>query len=469
MNFKNFQNLLITRFCLLILFIFFLSYLLIAGGKLYKKITGKTNNFIDSLVYINENAIDAVPVNEPRIIEPVNWSELYPFESNKNELDTLVYGFSKMNNEKISNSKVNIFFKANKVLNYFKNKITGFLFHNVLFKNKIIEIAKFFEKILHWNIVFPDTNNVVEMPNGYLNKFYSEIDVSIISDAVTDFNNFCNELEIPFVYMQAPYKTCKYDSAINNKVDFSNKNADKFIENLKKNNVPFMDFREELHNSNINHYDAFFITDHHWKPEIGLWAAGKIAEMLKFKYKLDVDLEIFDLKNYNYEIIKNNFLGCEGRIVTLTIASPEDMCLITPKDNYDLSHKRYNSKGLLQNEKGGFEILTDKTQIRDADFYFRNPYYYYMIGDNVSFIKNNTVKNNTKILITGDSFTQVVEPFLALGVRQLDCLDLRAFTGSFKKFIKENMPYDCIIMLLHPGYLSEKIDYDSHSDVFDLR
>lgn len=59
---------------------------------------------------------------------------------------------------------------------------------------------------------------------------------------------------------------------------------------------------------------------------------------------------------------------------------------------------------------------------------------------------NNNVQYG-KVLLLGDSYEQVVEPFLALGVKELDYLILRGTSSDFslRQYILENH-YDTVLV-----------------------
>ena len=59
------------------------------------------------------------------------------------------------------------------------------------------------------------------------------------------------------------------------------------------------------------------------------------------------------------------------------------------------------------------------------------------IGLDDSIIRNNNV-NNGNVLVLGDSYEQVMSPFLSLGVNEVRTLVLRSYEGSLQDYIKQN-------------------------------
>ena len=148
----------------------------------------------------------------------------------------------------------------------------------------------------------------------------------------------------------------------------------------------------------------------------------------------------------------------------------EDYILLIPKRNYSFSvHFRSQNKELRNCSYGDFESLLFYNNLQNNNVYNKSSYSIYTDGDTIANIENLTINNNLKILTIGDSFTDVVEPFLCLAVEHLDTIDLRQFTGSLVNWIHKNGPYDYIICLANTGSISQQIQWETHEDSFDFR
>ena len=65
-----------------------------------------------------------------------------------------------------------------------------------------------------------------------------------------------------------------------------------------------------------------------------------------------------------------------------------------------------------------------------------------------SYDQPNVINHNVekgKVLVLGDSYEQVVVPFLALGVSELDALILRNYDGDLKEYIEAG-DYDTVLI-----------------------
>jgi hypothetical protein len=87
-----------------------------------------------------------------------------------------------------------------------------------------------------------------------------------------------------------------------------------------------------LDEDGLDQYAAFFKTDHHWKPETGIWANGKIMTYLQ---ELGI-IENFnrswrDIDNFTVAVYKNSFLGSRGQRVGKYFAGVDDISLIYPE------------------------------------------------------------------------------------------------------------------------------------------
>ena len=198
----------------------------------------------------------------------------------------------------------------------------------------------------------------------------------------------------------------------------------------------------------MSHHEAFFVTDHHWKPETGLWAAKKILEFLHKDYGWQVNSEVLNSENFKSVIYHNKFLGSQGKKVTLMRSEPEDISLLYPNAKTLFEYK-IPDMGI--NTSGDFSITYDITQIKGKNFYNENPYAAYNYADRPLIkIKNILTGCGKKLLIVHDSCFNCVIPFLAMDIREINAIDVRLFNGSLQTYIKHNKP-DMLIISYHSG------------------
>jgi hypothetical protein len=177
-------------------------------------------------------------------------------------------------------------------------------------------------------------NGVVKLNNGYLTDLRERIDKSRYISRLKKLRELCKSRNIEFLYVMAPNKICKYDKQLPvGFSDFSNENMDEFMSLAHDAGIEAIDLREELHTDGLDHYEAFFKTDHHWKPETGFWAANKIREYFTRKGILtNNDRKVSDLSNFNVDIYPDIFMGSYSRRVGANFGGQlDDISLIYPQ------------------------------------------------------------------------------------------------------------------------------------------
>lgn len=380
----------------------------------------------------------------------VDWVAMYPFEETEPESDEV--------EEKVFELKrVN---EINQRIYTLESKVTKYTTHHLVGYKFFVERANAYKKMIGWEINPPDEYNpVVFIEDDYLARTYQVFDVTEICEKISALKDVAEESGSEFFFVQPPAKICKDDDE-SGVIDYSNHNMDNVLKGLKANNVNYLDLRENLHSDGKDHHDSYFASDHHWKPETGLWAAGKIADRLNKCAGYNIDLGLFEESNYDKEIYEENFLGSQGTKVSMSVIAPDDISYLYPKKevNYTLE---IPTIGL--NETGGFGIIYNFDQLDEKNIYKRNSYAAYMHGLRaMSTIKNNNIDNGSKVLMISDSFNLATAPFLAQGVGQVDSLLMDYFDGSVYTLIK-NGGYDAVIMMY-----SEMSEFSTGS-AFDLR
>lgn len=436
-----------VRACIFILSFFFLAYALRMASRAYVKFSGRTNTFIE-FVFSDKPIL----LQNQEKFEPFDLAKEYPFSSASKETEEKI---------RVSLPTKQIEEKIRAI----EDRILLWVTDNFPSRFSFVEAGAKAESRLFWNLGIDSSNRPVAiLPNKYLSSFQPKKNMQELADSIFEFRSFLEEQKIPFFYVNAPHKICRYDSAVSGKREFSNQNADALVAMLRQAKIPVLDLRENLHRDGgdtARHYEAFFKTDHHWKPETGLWASGELAAYLSAHGLPLLDPALFSPDNYNKRILHDFFLGSHGRELTLARANPEDISLITPKSGCDLHYSAYIPNRGHFEKSGGFDILFDPLQLekpQKSEYYNKSAYAAYNYGDNVSVITNNANPDGAKILLIGDSFTDVVEPYLALGLRRLDCMDLRHFAGSLRTYIEANGPYDACVVLYNPSvYGSEEL------------
>lgn len=424
--------------CAMILFMGLISLRVVT--RLAVKRWGIRNEFTHMVFYGAEELEEETP--PPPAID---WEALYPFEESKSETD------AENKRETELEALKSLERRASALKTKVKSYCEGFLPGYYAFA----ELAKSYERLLHWS-----NGDILELDDGYLSFREKRFDVSANANAAIELARFCADREIDFLYIQAPYKICRYDT-VSGIADFSNQNADALLEALNGAGVETYDFREAIHNENLNHHAMFYRTDHHWLAETGLWAAERILACLHERFGYDTDASVLKADLFRKEEYPSWFLGSIGKRATLALTKPDDFALLYPLCPTEI---RFEIPSLGVDHTGDFSALYDMSQVETRDYYKKNPYAAYIYGDRaLERIENKNADNDIQALFIHDSFGDCVTPFLSMGIRHTHSIDLRHFTGSLKRYIADTEP-DIVIVLYNPSSIDENTS--SHISTF---
>ena len=349
---------------------------------------------------------------------------------------------------------------------YIKEKLEQYTSEKIAGRFTIIKAAKTYEEFICWNMAsIQGYNPVIKLHDGYLSNLVESRDISENAQAVKELDNFCRELSIECSYINLPTKICpSEDQDISGIIDYANQNTDRFLEAIGRSGVKYYDLRRILHEDGMNHHEAFFRTDHHWKPETGLWAAKHILEFLRDDYGWKVDPEILNPDKFERKVYPEWFLGSHGKKVTHIRTKPDDITLLTPKYPTFLHIEIPNKK---VNLSGDFSVTYDMNKIKKRDYYNLSSFGAYNHGRNpLCIIENLIAGNNRKFMLIYDSFSDAVIPFLALGISKVYAVDLRSFTGSLKTCIKTFKP-DALAVIYYSEFPGTTSIYDKQ--LYDFR
>lgn len=298
--------------------------------------------------------------------------------------------------------------------------------------------------------IFESTEpEVVRLKNGYLGSLGSYYYyLTMPNQTIASLRDFVEkEVGAPFLYIQAPSKLCEVDDQlpIENMTN-NNREASWLLRRLEEDGVDYLDLRKTLHADGLDHYDCFYVTDHHWTMETGLWAARAMAEELNGRYDLGMDLEVLDPAGYTTRAWEEAFLGSQGRKVTLSFAEPEDFTLPIPDFETSL---RLTVPTWGMEISGDFDILYDEKEIVSDDYYRSNSYGAVMMGD-CPYVKveNLNNPNGPVVAVLRESFAIAPGPYLALAAGELHLLDARYYNGSIKEQLLAVQP-DVVVSLLN--------------------
>ncbi len=308
-----------------------------------------------------------------------------------------------------------------------------------------------------------EVNERYRLDNGQLTYVIPALDMTAIAENTAAFARTLEEKNIPFLYVNTPFKIQPDDKQLPVSIeDYSNENADAFLQLLRSFGVDTLDLRELEQAEGLEHYDLFFPTDHHWTPETGLWAVRQITDALGSRNPvLAVDPALTDPDSYSVAVQEGIYLGSHGRRVGPWYAGMDDLSLITPTFPTSLRFS-VPSEGLAK--EGCFEeSVLFPEMLTEGSLLESSRYDVYCGGEYpLMRIENLSGGNGHRLLVLKDSFSLVVAPFLSLGFEIVDYVDLRLFGDGLLDLIQETNP-DYVIVLYNPGALE-----DNNTVMFDF-
>lgn len=221
---------------------------------------------------------------------------------------------------------------------------------------------------------------------------------------------------------------------------YSNRNMDLFMKRINEAGVHAIDLRDNIKKDRINVFNLFYRTDHHWTTPAGLWATKIMAEGLNKYCKYNIDTSVFNEENYIRTDWNECWLGEQGRKMAQTYVGLDDYTELKP--DFETNYTFKNGDGTTYD--GTFDSFVNETVYNTENDVYENNSWHYSYN-RINCINNNI--ENGKVLIIGDSYDYVTQPFLSLQVHEVDSLILREYDNSFnlRDYIISN-GYDTVII-----------------------
>ena len=386
-------------------------------------------------------------------VQTVDWSVDYPFSGD--------YGFeyvSETPEEEVKPEETGKIKAFEDHVKSIESRVDYYTTSLLFGRMKFVEMNASFNKLVGMKVV-SGTDSVVVMRNGYLTYSSYEVDMDYAVKSTAYFYDWLTDRNIDFLYVQCPSKENPVDNQLPFGVeDYYNRNIDILLDGLREEKVPFINLRQDLIDSSYDYYSCFFKTDHHWTPETGVRAAGRIAEVLNEKYDYGFSNEIGNIENYNVEVFEDYCFGSQGKKVTLKYADPEDISFIYPKADTDFT-VQYDKEEILNGRLE--ETLLDKSVFDKIDYYNISTYSAYFHGNHsITTIRNNNVTNGKRMVYIMDSFSACVIPYLATEIEEMLVLDIRSFNGSVTKAISDFNP-DTVVVAYNPSTFTANMSHNS--------
>lgn len=315
-------------------------------------------------------------------------------------------------------------------------------FNSGMWKHEeLINLNGTMAKKLNIHGLYSDMNMYVTDDNYIVNAYpFTTTDYEV--EETISFRDFVESNGVHLLYVNEPIKYLD-DGLLKNNFGietYSNRNADVFLERIHAAGVNTIDLRKNIIEEGKNVSNLFYRTDHHWTTPAGLWATKIIAEGLNKYCGYNIDVSTFDETNFNRKDWTESWLGEQGRKVAKTYIGLDNYTELKPKFATDYTFKKDDKTTY----HGTFDAFVDEKIYNTENDVYKNRSWHY------SYSRINCINNNVKygkILLIGDSYDHVTQPFLSLQVHEVDSIILRSCDDKFKlrDYILSN-GYDTVII-----------------------
>lgn len=320
-----------------------------------------------------------------------------------------------------------------------------------------ININGGFQRLLGVTIVRGASGNTYKLSNGQIMYGTKDKNMKARAKDVIEFRDELAEAGIDFMYVQYPFKIENDDAMPPGTRAYGNDNADGLVKRLRNAGVDTIDIKEHIYAEGLDWASLFFKTDHHWTPLTGLWASGKIAEHIGEKYGLDIDMSCYDPENYDTVVYKDWMLGSLGRRTGAWYVGVEDFYLLNPKFETDFDFWGKVGGDKIERSGSFWDSMYDFSKLEGKKASFNvNTFSTYTGGQyKTARWTNKLAKNDFKVLMIRDSYSDVVVPFLDMNVSEITSIDMRKYKKSVLEYAKKYNP-DLVIVAYNPSAFSKK-------------
>ena len=299
----------------------------------------------------------------------------------------------------------------------------------------------------------PMMNERVKLKNGHLTSVvswrHSQENIEYTAQNIASLARTQEKNGGQFLFVLAPSQISKYEDLLpEGYTDTMNDTSDTLLSLLDQNSVAYLDLREALHKDQISNADAFFVTDHHWRPQTGFWAYTKILSALEESGAIaSVDGFYTDSSHYDFVTYPNTFLGSSGKRTGICYAGVDDSIFIQPQFDTEITLTIPDRELELTGRYEEVCYNNEDTLNPDNPDYFQfNAYGLYGWGDNsLNRWRNENAPDNSKVMLIGDSFGNI--PFSLMSIYFSDCdeLDMRYYSEDFQRHYQDFQP-DIVIL-----------------------
>jgi len=324
----------------------------------------------------------------------------------------------------------------------------NYISDDLLYKTDFVNLSGLFARLTGRQM----HNDIYRTKNGMLTLIMPEQNMAPLGNNIIEFSENLASLDIPFLYVQAPYKEDFADAILPDGVtSYANENADTLLSQLLSANVTTLDLRPHISATRELIDTYYFRTDHHWNIDgafLGFQLISrKIDEMFPDSA---LDLNYTDKDLWQRHTLEDWFLGSRGKPVGICFGGVDDYSWLTPifptqmSTSIDVHNQTFS---------GDFSKANLRPKFLEKKDYFNINVYCNYIGGDYPLVRhrNPQAPNPQKILIIKDSYSLPVQAFLSTLFREVEVIDPRHYPNyDITNYIQINPP-DLVVMLMNPS------------------
>lgn len=328
-----------------------------------------------------------------------------------------------------------------------RDTLTASYQENVSGKNAFIDLNGLFVRLTGGRIC----NEVVRLNNGMLSSVADAEGLSNISSSIAALSAALQEQDIPFLFVQTPYKLDRQGQLLPDGVeDPFNALADDVVAGLRESGTPVLDLRDTMAAMPEDIEKNFYRTDHHWTPVAAFSAFQQLSAYLQEVFPdQPVCGEAQQWESWDIHTKADWFLGSRGKRTGRFFGGVDDLIWMTPKFDTEMSLS-VNGAALY---RGDFSAANIRPSYIDTRDYFGANAYWVYIGGEYALVqhRNAAAPVDKKLLIVKDSFALPLQAYLSTVFSEIDAVDLRAYKdGTLADYIRDTAP-DMVLVCYNPS------------------
>lgn len=303
-------------------------------------------------------------------------------------------------------------------------------------------ISASFDDVMNWELAYArKMGSTYTLSSGYDYQAVEETELTAYAENIIAQKEIAEDAGVEFLYVQYPYRVDEENSQVPwGASSYENANVDRMLSQLSDASVEVLDLRKALVETGWDYDSGFYDTDGHWTTRSGFLSAGIVADYLNANYGFAYDEMYFDETSYDVRSYSVNSYMVD-----------EEVELFLP--NFDTKMSVMDAYREVEYQGTFEEACFDMTKADTIEYSsVLTAYSASRIRNSYLFEYHNemAVNNQKRILITSDSFSWHLIPYLAIDTEYVDYV-YKMTPEQMDYYIDELKP-DMVIVMDKPYY-----------------